>query len=328
MLSAFMIIAHKNIDQVIRLVRILEDDEIDFYIHLDKKWKLNDADIERLKAASRHVTVVNKRISGFLDTWSLCEITIELIKSALRTEKDYSYFALLSGQDYPIKSIEDIKNTFEQRYPKPLIDCTPMVKDNWIYSGFKWIRFHGYYRMVERIAKSRKARKLLLLPAYAVQFVVTYIAGSPYKRLMKADCALYGGSAWWILPREIVELCVAEVESNTEIVKAFKLKNTPEETFFQTMTMRSSLSSLVDINEPYEVLQNCMTYAYFFDDTHEPTGHPYILTEDNFEMLRNRRELFARKFEMNESLSLMDRIDREILGRESYANIDHGISNK
>lgn len=313
MLHAFMIIAHRNIDQVIRLVKALDDDEVDVYVHLDKKWTVTDEEVSRLRAATKHVTVIDRRISGYLDTWSLCEITIELIKAALKTQKCYSYFGLLSGQDYPIKSMSYMKTILEQSYPKPLIDCTPMVKDNWIYSGFRWIRFHRYYRIVERITKNKLRRKVLLLPAYAVQLVVTYIVGSPYKRLKKAGCVLYGGSAWWLLPREVVELCVAEVEANTEIVRAFKIKNTPEETFFQTMTMRSALDHMVSINNPYEVLQNCLTYAYFFDETHVPTGHPYVLTEENYEMLRKRKELLARKFEMPESTRLMDRIDKEIL---------------
>ena len=55
-----------------------------------------------------------------------------------------------------------------------------------------------------------------------------------------------------------------------------------------------------------------MTYAYFFDDTHEATGHPYILIDDNFDMLKERKELFARKFELGISDSLMDKIDQEV----------------
>lgn len=315
MYIAFMIIAHKNMDQLIRLVKALDDNEIDVYVHLDKKWRISEEDILRLKEATKHVTVIDRRISGFLDTWSLCEITLELSKAALEARKEYSYLGLLSGQDYPIKSIQYIKRVLAQKYPKPLIDCTPMVRDNWIYSGFRWIRFHKYYRLVEHITKNRKIRKLLLFPAYAVQLIVTYIVGSPYKRLKKVQCTLYGGSAWWILPKQVIELCVAEVDANTEIIKAFKLKNTPEETFFQTMAMRSSLKQMVDVNEPYEVLQNCMTYAYFFDETHVPTGHPFILTEENYDMLRNRSELFARKFDLHESGSLMDRLDKEVLRR-------------
>ena len=313
MRHAILIIAHKNAEQVAKLIKSLDDSDLDIYIHLDKKWKITLKELEMIKNASRNVSIIKKRISGFLDTWSLCEITIELIREALKKEQDYKYFILLSGQDYPIKTIEYIKWYLGKEYPKPIIDCTPLAKDNWIYSGFKWIRIHPYYRMVEKITASRIIRKLLLLPVYAIQVLITFFLKSPYSRLKKAGCDLYGGSAWWILPKEIVSDCVNEVEKNTSIIKAFRLKNTPEETFFQTMAMRSSFRDQVDLNDIYEIKQNCMTYAYFFDEEHEATGHPYVLTEKNFDMLRHRNELFARKFDLNIDRTIFELLDEKIL---------------
>ncbi|WP_279167048.1 hypothetical protein [Thomasclavelia cocleata] len=114
-----------------------------------------------------------------------------------------------------------------------------MTKYNWIYSGFKWIRIYTYYRFVEKITKNKKVKKLLLLPMYFIQIIITFLIRSPYKRLKKINCKIYGGSPWWILPRNIVVDCVKEVKNNTEVIKAFNLKNTPEETFFQTISMRS-----------------------------------------------------------------------------------------
>ncbi len=311
---AALVMAHKNANQLVRLIRALKDDEIDVYVHLDKKWNISQKELEAIKKSSPYVTVLDQRISGFLDTWSLCEITIALLKKAYMVEQ-YDYFILLSGQDYLIKPVSYIKQYLKEQYPTPLIDCTPLRKDNWVYSGFKWIRFNCYYRKVEKITKNKKLRKILLLPIYAVQVIVTFVMKSPYKRLTKIGCDLYGGSAWWILPKQVVELCISEVDANTDIVKAFKLKNTPEESFFQTMTMRSTLKELVTVNNPYEILQNCMTYAYFFDDTHQATGHPFILTVDNFDMLKARKELFARKFDMTVNDEILDKIDQEILRR-------------
>ncbi len=317
MRHAILIIAHKNLDQLIRLLSVLRDEDFDIYLHLDKKWKLSDENIRILKNLSEHITVLERRISGYLDTWSLCEITLELAREALKNYRNYSYFLLMSGQDYPIKPISYIKAKLKEFYPKPLIDITPMTKDNWIYSGFRWIRFHPYYRLVEKITDKQITRKMMLLPIYGIQFLVTIILGSPYRRLKRENCQLFGGSAWWILPVEIINMCLEEYEKNTPIIRAFKMKNTPEETFFQTMTMRSNLKEQADVNEPYEILQNCMTYAYFFDDEHKPTGHPYILTENNFEMLQSRKEFFARKFDMSIDANILDMLDQNILSEGS-----------
>lgn len=36
---AYLVMAHNNIEQLIRLVRILDDERNDIYIHLDRKFK-------------------------------------------------------------------------------------------------------------------------------------------------------------------------------------------------------------------------------------------------------------------------------------------------
>ena len=69
---------------------------------------------------------------------------------------------------------------------------------------------------------------------------------------------------------------------------------------------------MIDLNDSNEILQNCMTYAYFFDDEHKPTGHPYILKVNKFEMLINRKELFARKFDLSVDGKILDLIDNYI----------------
>jgi hypothetical protein len=79
------------------------------------------------------------------------------------------------------------------------------------------------------------------------------------------------------------------------------------------MAMRSVFKEDIKLNEPYEILQNCMTYAYFFDETHPATGHPYVYTKDNFEMLNNRPEFFARKFDCCVDEDIMDMIDKNIV---------------
>lgn len=87
MQNAILIIAHKNKEQLIRLIKILNDKDFDIYIHLDKKWKLSLEEINDIKFSSSNVKIINKRISGFLDTWSLCQITIELAKEAFKKKK-------------------------------------------------------------------------------------------------------------------------------------------------------------------------------------------------------------------------------------------------
>lgn len=312
MRHAILILAHKNSEQIGRLVARLKHKNLDIFIHLDKKWKITEQEKNDILKKNSNVYICDKRISCSLDKWSLVAATYELLKFA-KNNGNYGYFCLLSGQDYPIKSLNFIINRLNELYPKPLIDCTPYDKSNWISSGFKRIRFVDMHNMVHNVTKNRFLRNIMMLPIYIIEFIATFILGSPIKRLNKIHCKLYGGSAWWILPKPVVEEVIQQIDMNTELVKAFKLKTTPEETFFQTITMKTELSNLVDINPIDAVAQNCETFAYFQDVDKEPTGHPYIFTINEFKKIQNLPHLFARKFDINIDSAILDKIDSEIL---------------
>lgn len=315
MKHAFLIIAHKNIQQLDKFLSSINYDSFDIFIHFDSKWNISDEEIDTLASTHRNVEVVDKRYSGVLDTWSLVEITMTLLQKALDTEKKrgihYGYFYLLSGQDYPIKSNREIEKFLNDSYPKPLIDCTPEVRDNWVHSTFKRIRHVNLYNKINRLSENKKVQKLCKTPLYAYQEILTLIVGSPFKHLKKMNFTLYGGSAWWALPRECIIYINEQYTTNESLIKWYRKATTPEETFFQTMVMNSPMASLVVLNDPYESKQNCMTFAYFQDERKPATGHPYALTKDEIEKLIELPHLFARKFDMNIDSEIFDLVDKK-----------------
>jgi hypothetical protein len=123
---------------------------------------------------------------------------------------------------------------------------------------------------------------------------------------------LYGGSQWWILPDQVIEFIINEMQSNSKEIKKLTKTMTPDETFFQIMTMASPLSNLVEINPIDMVAQNCMTYANFSVEGKPFTGHPYIFTKDDFNKLIEMPQLFARKFDINTDSEIIDMIDEYI----------------
>lgn len=58
--------------------------------------------------------------------------------------------------------------------------------------------------------------------------------------------------------------------------------------------------------------QKCMTYANFITPTKSFRGHPHIITIDDFDRLINKKQLFARKFDMNIDSVILDKIDEYI----------------
>ena len=314
----YMIMCHKNAKQVMRLAKRLKTDESDVMIHADSE--MPDCRLLFDFADKNGIYYTKKRIHGQLNTRSLVDIPmimIDEIEEIQRREgKIYLYYALLSGQDYPIKPIHEINQELRRAYPIPLIDCTPYHESNWISKKFLINK-----KMVQQWNKISSMpagirRKLYRLLYYAIHFFDHYymIRKRKTTKDLLDGIDLYGGSEWWVLPNKTISFISREYHSNLPHVKAILDESlTPDETFFQIETMRSEQKNLVVINPIDQREQNCKTWAYFSDENTPFMGHPYIITEDEYDKIANTECWFARKFDETESSIVLDMIDKRIL---------------
>ena len=113
---AVLILAHKNKEQLCRLISVLNHSAVDIYIHLDKKSSLSPDDFH-----FENVYFTEKRFDISLFDFSMVDAEIELLRTAL-AHGEYGYYILLSGQDYPLRHMDDIYNYLCRSYPKPLIE--------------------------------------------------------------------------------------------------------------------------------------------------------------------------------------------------------------
>ena len=319
MLHAALIIAHKNKEQLIRLIKKISCPQIHVFVHLDKMWKLSKEDVSEIKECAENVFICKKRIHGKLDRWSLPQISLNLIDEALRAEKrsnvEYSYFILLSGQDYPIKSNGYILDFLKKQYPKPLVDYDPAVEGNWVWGKFQLTKWSNKIDVIQ--SKFKKG----LIRSIAVGFcVIAYklekmFFGVPWDKLKKTDIKIYGGSAWWILPHGAIEYVDWFRKNNKKVFRQLKRAWTPEENFFNTIAMNSSFKKYVVDNDPiFNVGRGnfkAMTYCNFITPSKPFRGHPHIITDEDFDRVMAKKALFARKFDMNICSSVLDRIDKE-----------------
>lgn len=321
-MNAFMIMWHKNVQQVIRLAERCATDKTDVYIHSDVNVPKNEYS-ELVAYASRkaNIYLTAKRYHGVLDTRSLCDIAFEMIKCAKQTEKEtgrkYGYFALLSGQDYLLKPMIWIEKELEEMYPQPLIDCTPYAKTNWIYHKFADPSLLlDYHRWINELPKGL-LRKCFRVTELICRKIMRQLSSGVYKELCNEEVALYGGSAWWILPDQAIDYILDETEKKPTYVQTLLNEtNTPEETFFQVMTMRSPVAKMVDVNHVDMVAQNCKTWAYFADEGKPFKGHPYVFTEREYEKLKTSSFWIARKFDITVDSKILDLLDVNLLKEE------------
>lgn len=308
---AMLILAHKNVEQVLRLINRLKDTNIDFYLHADLKWDISVKEMELLK---RECTIVQKRVSCSLDGSSLIEAELNLLQEAYETG-EYQYYCLISGQDYPICSNKEILKNLEKKYPSPIIDITPYKFANWVWFKFnasQWFKDKNteLNKNNSNINILKKIKKIVFL-IWDIVFIQK--GNTLFKKLKKKNVFPYGGSEWWILPDEVVREILIKQEKDKEICNLIKKGFTPDEIFFQTLIMTTEEAKNIHINAPYDSERNCATYIDFGGNGKPIVAHPYILGIENIKQLKEAKKkgyLFARKFDIDVDREILDYLDK------------------
>lgn len=108
---AYLIMAHNNIEQLIRLVRVLEDERNDIYIHLDSNVKDRNFLKQELKSDYSKIELI-ERLNVNWGGFSQVRCELNLLKAAVMSDIEYSRYHLISGADLPIKNQDYIHAFF------------------------------------------------------------------------------------------------------------------------------------------------------------------------------------------------------------------------
>lgn len=302
--------------QVIRLVRALRHPQVSVLLHFDSKMQ-EAIDEDGLTKANPNVRVFPTRQSSFLDTWSLTQITLDMMQYAINSNmvSDNGHIMLASGQDYPIKPISAYLEWLHANN-RPYMDCNSHREGRWLsyktcfsaanYRIFEHMVMHGYNLAERIICKVWRLCELHFMPK----------SHTIISRLRALGVEPYGGSTWWTMPTQMAKEILNETSTNRELTDVMKHIVTPDEMFFPTMAMHSSFADKMQVDAPKdgEVWQNCQTFANFRSPLGEYTGHPYPLTMSDLPRLKAVKQFFARKFDQNYDSEILDYIDANILG--------------
>lgn len=103
MKHAILILAHKNIGQLCRLVEYFKHD-CDVFIHIDRKQAVLQSEKEGLLGFPQ-VSFVSQEYEVNWGGTSVLESELHLLRLSIQ-HSDAKYFHLISGQDYPTRSLE------------------------------------------------------------------------------------------------------------------------------------------------------------------------------------------------------------------------------
>lgn len=278
---AFLMLCHKNPKQINLLLKALKHPQIDVFIHVDSKNENIREDIEK----SDGVYLLPKKDCVDVQWAQFSEVkaTLNLLNVAI-SKGGYSHYFLISGQDFPLKSIGEIVRFLNERKDENFIDCA-LIKRFEKRNDIYFPRMVIGRRIWQKILKG----------------ILVYSTGgwnqtfSVIKRLKPANVQYYFGSQWWCLNDAMVKWIYNFLENYPEYIKLFKHSLCPDECFFQTLVMNSPFANTT---KPY------LHYIKW----EKGKSSPKTLTTIDYEELKKAEKLIARKFDINVDAEIIERL--------------------
>jgi hypothetical protein len=289
---AYLILCHKAPEQVIHLVKRLNDQGVIIVIHVDSRS--NDM---RAKLASALRSFPNvyfaKQYRCYWGRFGIVRATLSCIEEALKHQFDYAI--LLSGQDYPLKSNAEINNFFSRNSGSEFIESFALLKPN------RWSAHGGAYQA--------SYRALGFTLAFRSRFIHT-----PWMRKFPLTYEPHGGSQWWALSRGALQHIFEVVKTHPYYSIFFKFTFIPDETFFHSIISNSKYASRIDRH---------ITYTDFGQPL---PPYPKILDLTDLPILKKGEWIFGRKFDHVKSAKLVEKLDELAGARENSLNLATGTT--
>lgn len=276
---AYVIAAHRRLDQLERLIRRLDDPETTFVVHVDlragtepyEELRRRTADLENVHYVDRHL--------GHWGGFGVVRAALKSIRYLVDERVPFDYAALLSGQDYPLRPAEAIRRSLAD-------------SDGASFMAYHALPFPGWGKRggLDRVEDF-----------HVIGRVVLHLR-LPRKRRVPGGLVPFGGSRTWFLRRELVEHVDTYVRTNPGYVRFFEHTLSPSELFFQTLILNSEFADSV-VNDHRLYLE------------WRGGASPATLTMADMDKLVASDALFARKFDAAVDPDVLDALDAQI---ESY----------
>ena len=264
---AILILAHKMPNQLQRLVNRLKNDYFDIFIHIGKQF-----DIKPFQevVSGENVHWVDDRKETGIYSFSLIEATMSLLGDALKT-RPYKYYVLLTGQDYPIKSNDEIYKCLLDSYPMDYIDMYGC--DEGYSKGIDWVGSLGktYFAqgLRNKLSKlvgnqfyfSPKGRSIRAI-AVVCDYIMTVLGFVPRDAIKKTKYTYSAGSHFWMLTDSSAKFLYNCYITDDNINRIFKYAPAPEESYCQTI-----LSAKPDIRLP-DIYSQLKSHDLHMDGPH------------------------------------------------------------
>jgi len=271
MKQAILITAYKDAKNICDIVNYLGE-EFEFYIHIDKKSRLDLSEITGKKYTNVHVF---QKYNVYWGSVNHLKSILFLSNKAIQDKRNV-FFHLITGQDLPIKTKDFFISSLD--ITKDYLEYFEVPSPSWEGNG-GMDRFR-YYLPYEIFNYRNVIGRKIITALKTIQKTL---------RIDRTPCnifhQLYGGSTYWSLTRNSLQYVLEFTKKNTIFLKKMNYTFCSEEVYFQTILLNSHCAK--------NVVNDNLRYT---DWTTGRGGYPAFLDETDFVEIKKSNKLFARKF--------------------------------
>ncbi len=275
---AYVVVAHRLPGQLGRLVRALDPARSPVLIHVDARtdeatWQA----MRRELAGEDGVTWLRRRPIRWAG-WGSAAAALDGLRAVVERDLPADHVALLSGQDYPVRSAAAIDAFLDEHRGESFLhwNRVPPAGTAAVRGGFDAGRWERWWFQTGGALRSLPAR-----------------------RRLPDGLGPYGGLAFWCLARPAAELVVGTLAQRPEIERFFRHVAVPDEHVVHSLLVPSALGPTLR-NEPLRWV-----------DFPPGAARPRVLTMDDVPVLAALPPtgLWARKFDATVDAEVLDAVD-------------------
>ncbi|MTT32164.1 glycosyl transferase [Terrilactibacillus sp. BCM23-1] len=288
---AYLIMAHNNFSILGKLIRLLDFDKNDIYIHVDRKVTDFDQNLF-INIPKKSKIYFSDRIHVNWGGYTQVKCELLLLEMAFKND-NYDYYHLLSGVDLPIKNQKFIHEFFELNSGMEFVGFI----SEWDNTRIK------YYYIFNEIG-----RKKGILPYIQKIINKIFILTQKLVKMDRSKKNKYAkGSNWFSITGDLVKLIL---DNKNRIRKLYRSSVFCDEVFLQTLIVNSKFKEKI---YRFSVSGNLRYIDW-------KRGNPYIFQKKDFESLINSNMLFARKFDEKVDFEIVNMIYDEFLLKNKQVN--------
>lgn len=279
---AYLIMAHHQFDILELILKDLDDERNDIFLHIDKKSKNYSLDfLQNCIQKSKLYIIPSMDISW--GGYSQIKCILALLKAATSTFT-YDYYHFMVGVEFPLKSQDYIHHFFEENDGKEFIGFDP-----YDYNFEERVRFYHIFN-----GSARKGTLLSKIQNFLRKLFLKIQKLARYDRLKGTDMILKKGNANWSITNQLAVFIISKQE---EIKKIYKHSFCADEVFIHTLVYNSLFYERV-YDKKDEFLSNMRIVQW--------NNSQNVYHKNDLPFLINSGRLFARKFDGREGIEMIN----------------------